>query len=138
MADLILMLDVETELDALYDTEPETAALFDVLFDELVYNKEVLDVLCNPGHRHLFDPPFEIKRFEEMWRMGYNIYTMRVYDEQGALLPRRVLIGYHAQADIYYPLAFPQREFAYETSDPSFSIVVHRYAEAGIPAYVYR
>ena len=135
MADLILMPDVEAELDALFNTEPDTVALFDVLFDELVHHKEVLDVLCKPAYHHLFDPPFELKRFEQMWRLGYNIYTMRVFNEQGALLPRRVLIGFHAQSDIYYPLTFPSRDTAYDTTDPAFAIVLHRYAAANIPVY---
>ena len=135
MADLILMPDVEAELEVLYSTEPDSAALFDVLFDELVYHKEVLDVLCKPAYHHLFDPPFEIKLFQEMWRRGYNIFTMRVFDEHGSLLPRRVLIGYHAQIDVYYPLAFPNREVAYDTTDTAFADVIHRYAEANIPIY---
>lgn len=129
------MPEVEDELDALYATEADTAALFDALFDELVNNKEVLDVLCRPAYHHLFQPPFEIKLFAEMWRRGYNVLTLRVFDKRGALLPRRALIGYHAQIDIYYPLAFPERDIAYDTTNPGHTVVLHRYAKAGIPVY---
>ena len=135
MADLILMPDVEAELDALYESEPETVDLIDVLFDALANNKEVLDVLCKPMYRYNFQPPFEIKRFQEVWHRGYNIYTLRVYDASGTLLNRRVLIGHDAQRDTYFPLAFPERDHAYDTTDRLFAGVIRRYDEAGIPVY---
>lgn len=123
------------ELDRLYDIDEAAAALIDVLFEKLDGDADMLDRLCQPNNHYTYTPPFEIKRYAEMQRRGKNIYTLKVRDDQGALLPYRVLIGYHAQINTYYVLAVIQREIAYDTTDPVFRIVLERYGQCGIPDY---
>lgn len=123
------------ELDALYEVDEAAAALIDVLLETLADDVDMLDRLCQPNNHYTYTPPFEIKRYAEMQRRGKNIYILKVRDEQGALLPYRVLIGYHAQIDIYYVLSVLQREIAYVTTDPAFCNVMRRYEQAGIPTY---
>lgn len=126
------------EIDAIYDIDENAAALIDVLLEALAEDDKMLDLLCLPNNHYRYTPPFEIKKYEEMQRRGKNIYTLKVRDERGALLPYRVLIGYHAQIDTYYVLSVLQREIAYEKTDPVFCKVLERYGQAGIPDYLYR
>jgi len=123
------------ELDALYELDEDGAALIDVLFEALSDDAQMLARLCQPDDHYTYTPPFEIKRFAAMQRLGKNIYTLKVRDVQGGLLPYRVLMGYHAQIDTYFVLAVLPREIAYDKTDPNFRRVMERYEQAGIPTY---
>lgn len=135
MVNLILVKEAEDELDALYDIDEAAAALIDFLLERLLDDDDMLDRLCSPKNHYTYTPPFEIKRYGEMQNLGKNIYTLKIRDEQGALLPYRVLIGYHAQINTYYVLSVPNRDIAYDTTDKVFQDVLDRYGSAGIPDY---
>lgn len=135
MAELIPLQEAYDELDAIYEIDAAAAAQFDVLLEHLADDTDMLERLFRPANHYKYTPPFEIKIYGEMQKRGKNIFTIRVLDEDGALLPYRALMGYHAQIDTYYLLAVLQREIAYDTTDPAFRAVVERYEQAGIPTY---
>lgn len=135
MSDLILLPEAVAELDALYETDEDAAALIDVLLESLWDDSDTLELLCRPRNHFTHEPPFECKRYGAMQSIGKNIYTIKVRDLAGALLPYRVLIGFHAQIDAYYVLAIANRKNAYDTNDQLFQTVLERYGRAGIPDY---
>ncbi len=135
MTGFILLQEACDEIDALYEADEAAAAMFDVLLEVLADDPEMLARLCLPNNHYTYTPPFEVKRYMDMQRRGKNIFTLKVRNEQGALLPYRMLIGYHAQIDTYYVLAVLHREIAYVTTDPIFTHVMARYEQAGIPTY---
>lgn len=135
MADLLLCAEVDDELDALYDEHEEAAAAFDALLLELEEHEDLLEFLCKPDLHFRANPPFEVKRYGEMQRRGYNIYTIKVQTQDGSWPPYRALIGFDAQANIYHLLAIASRDISYEPSDPLFANIISRYERAGIPTY---
>lgn len=137
MAVLIIDPAAEDELDRLYESDEDAAALIDALLEQLGDDEGTLGEIFRPGHFFRYRPPFEVKRFEEAQRRGKNILTMRVRDEAGTLLPYRVLFAHHAQIDSYYVLSVASREDAYDPSKPGFLDLLVRYDEHGIPTYKY-
>lgn len=135
MAGLIPLQGAYDDLDAIYEIDEAAAAQFDVLLEHLADDPDMLDRLFRPANHYQYAPPFEVKLYGEMQKRGKNIYAIRVLDEDGALLPYRALMGFHAQIDTYYLLAVLQREIAYDTTDPAFCTVMERYEQAGIPTY---
>ena len=137
MADLIVLREAFDDLDAIYRTDEEAAALFEVLFEQLDADRVMLENLYRPDNHYKYAPPFEVKKYGEMQRRGKNIFTIKVHDADGVLLPYRALVGHHSQIDTYFLLAFLDREIAYDTSDKAFRTITERYEQAGIPTYAY-
>jgi len=135
MTDLYLCPEAEDELDALYETDEETASLIDVLLEELAGDQDMLGRLFRPNNHFLYMPPFEIKVFAEARKRGKNIFILKVRNDEGELLNHRVLVAYHAQKDRYHVLTVANREISYDTSDPLFEAVLQRYERCGVPDY---
>ena len=135
MPQLLLCREAEEELDALYDIDEDVAALFDFLIEELAEDQQMLDRLCVPDNHFKYAPPFNVDIFQEARKMGLNVYRVKVRKDDGSLVLWRMFVGFHSQKDIYYVLSVTDREFAYDTSHPSFRALVQRYEYSGIPYY---
>lgn len=135
MIDLQLCKEAEDELDDLWNSDESAAATFEALLETLWEDTDLLEYLCVPNLHYTTAPPFEVKRYEEMQRRGYNIFTVKVQTDDGRWPPYRALIGFNAQTSTYYVLAVAHREISYERNDPLFTDVIQRYERAGIPTY---
>lgn len=135
MPQILLCKEAENELDELYETDEDAAAMFDLLIEELSQDQQMLDRLCLPANHYKYAPPFDVDRFVEAQRQGKNIYRVKVRRGDGSLVPWRMLLGFHAQKDTYYVLAVTDREFSYDTNQPAFRSLLVRYEQAGIPDY---
>ncbi len=132
MADLFVSPAAERELDALFETDPETASLFDVLLENVADEPAILDDLNRPRRHFDHDPSFEIKQFAEMQNKGKNVFIIKVWDEAGALLPYRCLYAHNPQRDRYHVLMFANRDFDYDSKHPDFIELTRRYDELGL------
>lgn len=129
MARLITIEAFEAELDALYETHPQDAAMIDALIEELMDDDELVGTLCHetPKWHYRYKPPFEVKRFEECWNRGKRVYLLKVYDEDGHLIPHRVFVGHDIQTDDYIALSVQPRSTSYDTNDTGFEELCKRY-----------
>ncbi len=135
MPQILLCKEADDELDELYDTDEDAAAMFDLLIEELSQDQRMLDRLCVPANHYKYAPPFDVGLFIEARKLGKNIYRVKVRRDDGSLVPWRMFLGFHAQKDTYYVLAVTDREFSYDTNHPSFRSMLDRYDQAGIPDY---
>lgn len=139
MARLIVTHAFEGDLDAL--EAAGTAAHLDavdaavVLLEELAGNLSVLSNLFRPGMRHDHDPLFEVKRFEQAWRNGFNVLILKYRDTFGSLADDRIFVGYHAQKEIFYVLAITHRAIAYDVGVDAYNALLVRYQSCNIPAF---
>ena len=127
--------DALDELNNLYDEDEESAALIDVLLEELESQPKLLDELCRPGNRYQNDPPFEVKRFQEMWRNRYTIYILKIRCNNGSIIQHRVIYAHHPQRDCYYVLALMKREIDYEADATFIDRICRLYEDYDIPRY---
>lgn len=135
MAELYVCPEADEELDALYETDEDAAALIEVLLEQLWEDERMLEMLCRPVDHFMHKPHYEVKRFVLMHKAGKNIYSVKLWSEEGSLYPYRVLIGFNAQEDSFHVLAIAPRKIAYEHTDPLFKSILDRYDAAGIPTY---
>jgi|GEM_PF-1443093 len=128
--------EFEEELDALVATNPDDAGLIDALIEELGADRDLLDMLSDevPKWHHMFNPPFEIKRFEACWKAGRRIFTLKPYDEDGHLTNYRLFIGYDLKTDEYFVLTVQPRATCYDTTTDEYRRLCDRYDRLGIPA----
>jgi hypothetical protein len=135
MASLTITPEMRKDIAALQKIDIEAAATAILLLESLQEDHEQLEYLCVPDNHFLYCPPFEVKKFGEAQRLGYNIFILKFLDEYGSLPSYRILIGFHAQRSTYYALAVTHRNISYRPSDDAFRDLLARYEQCGIPHY---
>lgn len=135
MASLIFALDAEDEIDALWDSDEDSAALIEELLCQFEESPELLDELCRESRHVTHDPSFEVKRFRYMWKQGYTIYALKVWPGDGSAIDYRILYAHHPQKDEYHILTVMQREIDYESDKELIDRLICACEEIGIPRY---
>lgn len=127
--------DALDALEDLYDEDEVSAALIDVLLEELETQPALLDELCITGNRHQHNPPFEVKRLQELWRKCYTIYILKITSNDGIVISHRVIYAHHPQHDCYYVLALMKREINYEADTQFIDRICKLYEDYDIPRH---
>lgn len=135
MVNIIVHPNARIDLDALWDLDEDTAAEIETALEEIASDSRLADYLCRRKFRNYGEPDYEVDTFEKLQREGLNLYRLKFWDYQGALLSYRVLYAFYAQRDAYYILAVISREHAYDTEHPLVQRVIADYDRLGIPAY---
>lgn len=136
MAVLTTIEEFEQELDALVEVFPNEVGLIDALIEEMGTDWELLDTLSDevPKWHYMFNPSFEIKRFEACWKAGRRIYSLKPYDEDGHLIDFRIFVGHDVRANEYIVLTVQPRATCYDTSTDEYRNLCDRYDSIGIPS----
>ncbi len=135
MPSLILTPEIMQEIANLQSTDLEAAAAVLLLLESLQDDPELLENLCVPDNHYLYCPPFEVKKFGEAQKRGYNIYILKFLNKDGSLPSYRIFIGFNAQRSTYYALAVANRSIAYRPGDDAFRHLLARYEQCDIPIY---
>ncbi len=135
MTDLRILPAAERHLDALYEKDEDAAAEIETALDEIASDQRLFDLLCRRKFRNYDRPSYEVDVFEELYKTGLNMYRLKIWDYEGALVPYRVLYAYAAQKNVCYVLAVLPRRIAYDTTHPDVQRVVADYEQLGLPTY---
>lgn len=128
--------EFEDELDALVEANVEDAGLIDALIEELGADHDLLDTLSDevPKWHYMFNPSFEIKRFEACWKAGRRIYSLKPYDEDGHLIAYRIFFGHDVHTNEYFVLTVQPRATCYDVTTDEYRNLCDRYDRLGIPS----
>lgn len=132
MPELIVEPHAEADLDELFESDPDTAAIIDVLLDEIFGNEELIQLLCTDRANRREDPAFDNERFIELWNDGYTIYRLKIWDMDGALINHRALHAYDGRSDCTHILGILHRDYAYDTAHEKVRRCVGDYESIGI------
>jgi hypothetical protein len=83
MVKLVVTKEYEDELDVLDRTQPDLVDAAELLVESLYEHSVLLDHLHDPSTYPLHTPVFEVKRFEEAMRLGYNVFILKFKDLDG-------------------------------------------------------
>ena len=125
----------QDDLDALWLSDEDGAALIFALIEEFQDNSDLSSVLRQHGHRDIGDPAFEVSRFQELWHQGFNLYRLKYWDEDGANAPYRIIYADNPHTDQIHILGIVHRGINYDTTHPIFCRIVANYGRLGIPTY---
>ncbi len=133
MASLTICEEADRELDALYESHPDDAALIDALLEALTNDDAALASLCygTPKLAYNANPVFKIYRFQACWDIGKQIYILKVDDQGGRPCSHRVIIAHDPVTDDHMVLATPNRGFNYDPDSVEFHNILDRYDAAG-------
>lgn len=138
MAGIYYCDEINAELDLLAQTAPQDEALITVLIDTLEKDPKQLEELTRetPKWHYLYNPAFEIKRFQECWNIGLRVYLLKTYHiDTGALCDYRVFIGHDIETDEYFVLSALHRSISYDPCTQQFKDIIDRYHNLHIPLF---
>ena len=133
MVRLVVTKEYEDELDVLDRIQPDLVDAAELLVESLYEDPVLLDHLHDPSSYPLHTPVFEIKRFEEAMRLGYNVFILKFKNLDGFPIDHRIFLGFNPQSDIFYVLAITDRDYSYDTNHPSFRDLGTRYDKYRLP-----
>ena len=133
MVKLVVTKEFEDELDLLDPTQPNLVDAAEQLVISLYEDLELLDHLHVPSTYPLHTPVFEVKRFEEATKLGYNVFILKFKDLDDFPTDHRIFLGFNAQLDIFYVLAITDRDYSYDANHPSFRDLGTRYDKYRLP-----
>ncbi len=87
--------DVQGDLDAVWEKDEADGLFIEELFDLLVENDKILECLASGRFRQIEDPRFDAGPVLYALRARYNIYYLKTWRRDGALVPWRVFYAVH-------------------------------------------
>lgn len=88
---------VQQDLDKLYEESDAHGLYLEALFDLLEESESVRGALADGRFRQIKDPRFDASAVEWSRRWGYNLYYLKMWRTDGALLPVRLIYAVNHQ-----------------------------------------
>ena len=118
------------ELEALWQTDFDAAALIESIFEELEADDDLLDALLAHGYVHEDNPQFDVQKWVALWNRGINIWRLKPFDQDGHSVPYRVIYAYVPAKRRYVVLAIiPRDRETYEAGSERTKRILDEYAE---------
>lgn len=139
MTSLSVAEELDDDLDGLVATHEADVGLIDALIEELAQDEHALATLANDVPKWCsphFNPPYEIKKFQEAWAQGRRIYVLKPYDEEGHLIGFRLFVGHDINTDEFFALSVQPTSSCYDTSTDAYAALCGRYDRLGVPPIV--
>jgi hypothetical protein len=127
--------DLQADLDNVYAQDDADGLFIDELFELLETNEGVLECLSLGKFQRISDPRFDAAPIQWALKDGYNIYYLKAWRRDGALVPWRVIYAIHhgALTTIVRILGLMERSDEYKPNS-DFGRRVHAdYDGNGIP-----
>lgn len=121
------------DLDALSETDPEAAAEIIELLGVLSIDSDLAECLYRE-YTHYSHPQFDVKKFQALYRQGYNAYRIKTLGKSTAP-SHRVLYICDMRIDTAYILAVAPRSFNYDPQHPIVRRFLEDCEDIGIPQY---
>lgn len=135
---LIIEPSAEEDLDEIWESglpgAEDVVATIEVLLEEIASDRDFLARMHQPHVRRLDEPSADTDRVIGLWKAGYNILRLKVWDN-GALVPYRVIYAYDPRHDAFHVLAIAPRENCYDDKHPRTQRILRDYYSLGIPAF---
>lgn len=86
---------VQGDLDDVYDQDDADGLFIDELFELLEESQQILECLALGRFQRIPDPRFNAAPVQSAKDAGFNIYYLKAWRRDGALVPWRVIYGIH-------------------------------------------
>ena len=86
---------LQEDLNDVYAQDDEDGMVIEELFDLLEDNELVLQCLALGHFQRIEDPRFDAAPVQSAKKAGFNIYYLKMWRRDGALVPWRVIYGIH-------------------------------------------
>lgn len=121
--------DAVSDLEALWESEPQAAARIAVLLEELEGDEDLLDRLTQHGYGDRGYDDFNVSKWFEHWNRGRDLWRLKIWDLEDKGLKYRIIYAFIPRTQHYHVLAIAPREFNYDTSHPISQRILRAYEE---------
>ena len=121
--------DAAADLEALWESESQTAARITVLLAELEGNEDLLDRLTQHGYGVRGCADFNVSKWLEHWNRGRDLWRLKIWDLEEKGLQYRIIYAFVPHTQRYHILAIAPRDFNYETNHPISQRILRAYED---------
>lgn len=123
------------DIEAIYKEDSDSASIIVSILDEMDNDEELAETLTQHKYRDVQDPAYDVSRFHEFYRKGFNLYRLKCWDYEGSVVPYRVIYAYYR--DSIYVLAVVERgRLNYDDRHSEINQrIVRDYEQLGIPVF---
>lgn len=127
--------DAETDIERLWDTEPDAAALVVALLEEAENDQELLESLTIKDFGIHGTEKIHVDKWVELHKAGKNVWRVKIWELEDLGLQYRIIYALDPRTTRYHVLAVLHRDFNYDTNDARSKRLIAAYDELGIPSY---
>ena len=102
------------------------------LLQQLQNDPKLADKLLDRTFQEQHGIKFDVKKFQELWKAGYDIWRLKALDLGVSGPQYRVLYAYDTKASCFYVLAVVERSFNYDPNHEITCRVRRTYEELGL------
>jgi len=125
----------QRDLDAIGETDPETADEIYVLLQEIKGSQVLLDSLTRKDFGLTREEAFHVDRWVRQQQQGRNLWRLKFWDLEAVGIRHRVIYALDPRNSRYYILAVLPRNIAYDERHPRVQELLAVYDRLGIPSY---
>ncbi len=125
--------DFESDLDDLWETDEDAAALVVAFFEEAKTNQSLLDNLTRNKFVSYGDWPYSVEVWASAQSRQLNLWRLKLLGLEGDAKKLRIIYAFHPREYRYYVLGIVPREFNYDPQHPISQRVVAAYRDLDLP-----
>ena len=128
---LFIHADAESDLERLWETEPEAAARITVLLEAIEADQRQLDQLTEHGFGTDGAGAFNVSKWHRQWNLGHDLWRLKAWDLEKVRMRYRVVYAFVPGKRHYHVLAvLPRAEVNYDDpNDPITGRILRAYAD---------
>jgi hypothetical protein len=135
VATIVLHRGAQSDLDALWESDPESAAIILALLQEAKANHEVIDTFSSQDFGFGGTKPYNVQRWAAQQDKGRNLWRLKIWELERVRARYRVVYAFNPRIQRYYVLGVFDRDFNYDESDQRTQRVLEVYDRLDIPEY---
>mgnify|MGYP002713151868 CR=1 FL=1 len=129
MFSLLVHKDALEDFEEIWQSAPEDAARIATLLQEIKSSQALLDSLTEHGFGDAAVDGFNVKRWQEHWRDGKDLWRLKVWALGRHMLDYRVIYAYIPGKQRYHVLGIVHRSFGYERNHPITQRILAAYED---------
>lgn len=130
MLHLFVHHDAQKDLDELWESDEDAAALIEATLDEIRGNEALLDALLEHDFGKRGDgASFHVNKWVQLWRQGKDLWRLKVWELENERKRWRIIYAYMPTESRYYVLGVAPREFDYDPNHPLSQRIMAAYED---------
>jgi len=124
---LVVHDDAKADLEHLWQTQEEVAALIFAALQEIEGDQRLLDGLTINGFGAFEAEKFEVRKWLAFWNRGVDLWRFKLWDLEKLGVPYRVIYAFQSSKMRYHVLGIFHRSFDYNPNDARTKRVKNAY-----------
>lgn len=113
-------------------SDSKAAGRLAALLQQAKHDPRIIDSLLDHDFGADHTATYHVSKWFEFWKVGYNIWRLKVWEIPKGSLPYRIVYAYEPKSLQYHVLAIVHRSFNYQPGHEITKRILKAYADLGI------